>query len=279
MLQISLNKKLICIDCSYVVFFKFYSVMTWCKLQKIDIDIQNILDNERFINKYDKMFEQALLDIVGDTHPNSWSNVILFKDAPRDTIWRNALFTDYKADREDKRQTFNGDIFKHTYTVLLPKLIEKYKELQVFGMENMEADDIIGVIKEIVRKKSPTQDILIITNDNDYIQLHDEYTKIINLKDHNICERLQAKVQIPLEKYIQYKIILGDKSDCIPAISKKIGEKTALKYVQNPDLLEVLFSKNGDAKQQYERNASLMDMRLIPLHIRELICDNISLVN
>jgi DNA polymerase-1 len=118
--------------------------------------------------------------------------------------------------------------------------------------------------------------ITIITNDNDYIQLmnidrlsdinQNNVLMIKNLQDKSICDRVNCSSQI----YINVKKILGDKSDNIPSITRKCGEKTAFKLASNQDMLNNLLEKDRDAKKQYELNDLLIDFKNIP---EEYCCD------
>lgn len=257
MITINPSNKLLLIDSSYFVFYRFYATYNWYCLQKKgdDVSSEHVLSDSVFVEKYDKMFERTLCDLFKTYKCDSWEGVLFIMDAPRDTIWRNALFRNYKISRDETHTRFNKNIFKHTYDVLLPKLRGVYK-FQTLGVPELEADDIISVI---VSHVSP-RDIVIITNDNDYIQLKGDHTMIYNLQGKDITSR----VNMAPEKYLQVKIIMGDKSDCIPSIMKKVGPKTALKMVEDPAYLKTFLEKHPVAQEQYEINRRLIDMSYIP---------------
>ena len=136
-----------------------------------------------------------------------------------------------------------------------------------------ETDDLIGIVKKYIRETSSNIPIYIVTNDNDYVQLHDNFTHIMNLKHQNICDR----IPVPVQQYLEYKILIGDKSDCIPPIIKKMGDKTAKKWLSTPSLLHELLSKDIHAKQQYEINKSMIDMDCIPEDLCCSVLKNIEL--
>lgn len=261
MITIHPSNKLLLIDSSYFVFYRFYATYNWYSLQKkgtdggANISPEHVMSDPVFVEKYDKMFARTLRELFNTYKCDSWEDVVFVMDAPRDTIWRNALFRDYKISRHETHTRFNKNIFKHTYDVLLPKLRECYK-FQTLGVPELEADDIISVI---VSHVSP-RDIVIITNDNDYIQLKDSHTMIYNLQGKDIASR----VNMDPDKYLQVKIIMGDKSDCIPSIMKKVGPKTALKMVEDPAYLKTFLDKHPTALEQYEVNRRLIDMSYIP---------------
>lgn len=272
MIRINKTNSILLIDGSYCVFFKYYAVLTWCRLQKLEINIDNILQNDTFTKKYSKMFEKCFTDYV-KKYSISWSNVVFFKDAPRETLWRNDIFKGYKCNRDTNREGFNKDIFNYTYNSILPDIQTRYKGFQVFEMEKMEADDLIGIVKKFIRETSSNVPIYILTNDNDYVQLHDNYTYIINLKYQNICDR----IPVPVQQYVEYKILVGDKADCIPPITNKVGDKTAKKMLHDTNVLHELFSKDIHAKEQYEINRNMIDMDCIPKDLCYSVLKNIEL--
>ena len=272
-ITVNTNKNIIFFDTSYCIFYKYYSVLNWYKLHVKDTTQMNVLQNECFKNKYAQMFEKSIIDII-KVYNIDFEDVYLIKDAPRDEIWRNKLFNGYKADRENKRDTFDKNIFGYTYNEVIPNLQKKYNGIQLLGVPKMEADDIIGVIKNTVRKNNPDIKIYIVTNDNDYIQLYDTNTLIFNLKKQHLCDRINVNVN----DYILYKTIVGDKSDNIPAISKKIGVKTAEKMMRDKTLLDNIFNKNPDSKKQYELNASLINMGNIPNELQDQILKYVTFI-
>lgn len=144
----------------------------------------------------------------------------------------------------------------------------------MIGHHFLEADDIIAIYTNTIFDTRDAH-ITIITNDNDYIQLlthpriqkKDSSLLIKNLQDKNLQDRLPYTP----EQFIKIKKIMGDKSDNIPPITSKCGDKTALKYATNPDLLQKLFQSNPVAKAQYELNELLTDFSFIPRHLRKEI--------
>lgn len=259
------------IDLSYYVFYRYFATFNWYKRQTTEnVDVEHIKDNIEFMEKYAKMFEKTLLDLMKKHKINVASNVVFVKDCSRDNIWRHQYYNAYKATREEKSSLFNKDVFIYTYHTLIPQLKEKIG-FQIIGHYCLEADDVIAIITKHMFNTYPNNiHISIITNDNDYIQLmnidrlsnvnEDNIVIIKNLQDKNICERVNCSSQI----YINVKKILGDKSDNIPSITRKCGEKTALKLASNEDVLKNLLEKDPEARKQYELNDLLIDFNNIP---------------
>ena len=270
------QKPIMLIDTSYYVFYRYYATYNWCKKQHENLSVETVMDDQNFLAKYKKMFEKTLLDLCKNNKVKELSNVVFVKDCPRDKIWRHEHISGYKENRDDKSQTFNKNVFTYTYQTLIPSLEEQYG-VQTFGHENLEADDVVAIIATDLMDNCTT-DLIIITNDNDYIQLHAHsnatHLKIINLQGKLLCDRVGCDPKT----YIEMKKILGDKSDNIPSIMKKCGEKTALKYAMNNMLLQDMFKTNNNAKFQYELNERMVDFRFIPNDLRQAVIERLEIL-
>lgn len=265
MITFNTTKPIIFIDGSYYIFYRFFATNFWFKKQEHTKDeSSNITKNEIFMDKYKKIFGQTLEDLV-KRHNVSWDNLVFVKDCSRDEIWRHQHYDSYKSTRDATVSSeFDGEIFKYTYAHLLPSLMKKYG-FHFLDHPKMEADDVIAVCHQYIRTNNSNAEIIIITNDNDYIQLSDDHTQIYNLQNKRIEERVKQEPAL----YLEYKIILGDKSDNIPSIMKKVGPKTAEKLATNPQAMQEFFSKNPEALKQYNINRTLIDFNYIDKKVRE----------
>jgi 5'-3' exonuclease len=273
------------IDMSYYVFYRYFATYNWYRRQADgDIDVEDIMNNAVFMDKYAKMFEKTIIDLVKSNKVSSMSNFVFVKDCSRDNIWRHQHFDAYKANRDEKTTTFNKNVFTYTYNELMPQLQAKLG-FQMIGHHSLEADDVIAIITNDILDNYHNGNIkmVIITNDNDYIQLMNhvrlcdsEHSLLIkNLQDKNICLRVNCS---PIQ-YINIKKIMGDKSDNIPSIMKKCGEKTAFKLATSQTALQELFDKDPAAKAQYELNDLLVDFSNIPQCFVEEIKTKVLIVN
>lgn len=272
MVTLSLDKDLLLIDGSYFVFFRYYATLNWFRLRKNTTPTEELMDDPEFVSKYSEMFKKTLIDLVRG-HRTDWSNVVFVKDSPREDVWRNEFYKEYKRDREEKRDTFNKDVFRLTYGKVLPELQESFG-LQVIGAPKLEADDVIAILKDIFRSNGSWSNIVIITNDNDYVQLFDKNTMIVNLKGIELSKRVPVDPSV----YLRYKIIAGDKSDCIPSIMKKLGPKTAEKLCMCEEHLTRFFEKHPEAQKRYQLNSMLVDFNSIPKHLREVIQEQVTVL-
>ena len=173
------------IDMSYYIFYRFFALCSWWKraFPEEPLDIENILDNNIFIDKYHKLFIENIKKITKKYRIQN-ANIIFAKDCRRYNIWRNKYYEDYKKSRDDKNKRFNKDIFIYTYEKIVPDL--KKLDISVAINENAEADDIIAILKTTIRNRDYKRPIYIITNDHDYLQLFDDNTFIYNLKGLNL---------------------------------------------------------------------------------------------
>ena len=259
-----LSKPIIACDSSYFVFYRYYAIKGWYKrAHEKDVDVHNVLENLDFMKKYDSTFEKTINDLA-KKFKVPHSNIIFAKDCSRDKIWRSSLYSGYKSNRDDKTASFNCDIFKHTYNTLLPSLQSKYRILDLYH-NNLEADDIIALLVRKVRQISSTTRIVVITNDNDYVQLYKHNIDIFNLQNKPLSDRIEN-----VHDYLIYKIIVGDKSDNIKSIGRKIGDKTAKKMIQDRDQFEKVMT-SPEVKESFELNRTLIDFECIPeVYVKEM---------
>ena len=279
-LNINIKGKKLFIDGSYFVFYRFFATSNWFKIhntmnlideseslvlqedsEKSTVKELNVLENPLFIDKYKKSFERTIVDLV-KKNKIDWNNVFFAKDCPRYNIWRNKYIDGYKATRDVSRsnQNFNGDIFTFTYNDLLPNLMKKYR-FHVIQDDQLEADDVIAIAVRSLQCIDVNAKALVITNDNDYIQLlTNDNIEIFNLQ----CKNLMTRNKFDDAKtFLEVKIILGDKSDNIPSIGAKIGPKTAIKLAKDPVELAKYFEKNPASRGMYDRNKMLIDFDMI----------------
>ncbi len=122
--------------------------------------------------------------------------------------------------------------------------------IKYFEIDNYEADDIIGTFAKEVDKND---DFIgtIISSDKDLLQLisNDVEVKLLKSKDY-----IRMNEQVFFDIYgikpirmIDLKGLMGDPSDHIPGV-KGIGEKTALKLLQEYDTVENLYEHIDEIK-------------------------------
>lgn len=117
----------------------------------------------------------------------------------------------------------------------------------------LEADDIIAWL---VREKFPDKQSIIITTDQDMLQLVNNNTCVYSpTKDIIItADNFEEVVGVAHEKYIEYKAIIGDKSDNINGIPGA-GPKRALKILE-----QGVSKQKPEHKDLFDRNFKLMSL-------------------
>jgi 5'-3' exonuclease len=266
---VSAKDNVMFVDTSYFVFYRYYAVYNWFKLQNKDNPAFTgrmvIAEHPTFVAKFDKLFEKSIVGLT-KKHRVPFANVAFIKDCGRDTVWRMPMFEAYKKSRDDRLSTFDPSIFRHVYDFLLPSLANRYG-VQMYEYACAEADDIISVFSRKMQQvcSASGRKIVIITNDNDYLQLIDDSTCIYNLKDVDLKERLKGKTP---EVYLRAKILMGDKSDNIPSVFPKCGEKTAVALANNAENLAKMLAKSEAYEIRHKLNTTLIDMACIPAEIQ-----------
>jgi 5'-3' exonuclease len=248
------------IDLSYLIFHRYYAIVAWARLSKSDL----LSNTDEFNNRFYTGFENFMTKLKKKLGLPNFNNVFFAKDTSRSMIWRNAVFPEYKTNRDEKSQDFDPAIFTHVHEVIVPELSKKLG-VRVLAFPEAEADDIIAVSCKYIRSKHKSP-IVILSNDNDFVQLHNLGIQIINANFINIVGRF---TQEQLDVYVLWKVIKGDKSDNIPEIDKKIGDKVALKLATNPALLAKRIESSTKVADQYAINSTLIDFKNIPKNIQE----------
>jgi 5'-3' exonuclease len=215
---------------------------------------------EKTLEKFSELFTKNIKDMKKKLKTD-WKNIILVRDCPRDKIWRNDIYSEYKKTRDIKRSpNFDPIVFSHSYNVIVPQLVKEFG-IVVSQFERAEADDIIAVLHNDIRAQSPSAQICIISLDSDFLQLHSKHTDIMDFQLKPLRKKMTDE---DLACYITWKIIRGDDSDNIPPIDKKIGDVTAKKLACNPDALNQKLQSSVIIKENFERNKVLIDFSCIP---------------
>jgi hypothetical protein len=191
--------------------------------------------------------------------------------------WRKEFFPFYKAGRKKTRE--KSDLDWHLIFDMLAKFKTELREnfpYKVIDVEGAEADDIIGTL---VPMYAPHEKILILSSDGDFLQLQ---TYGSNVKQYNPAQKKFVKSENPTEE-LKEKIIRGDKGDGIPnmfspsdCFVRDLRQKPITKGVLEKYLQESVDNYNETDKANYVRNATLIDLTMIPKDIKEKIINTYS---
>jgi 5'-3' exonuclease len=125
---------------------------------------------------------------------------------------------------------------------------------------NLEADDVVYLIQKKIKEEIKDYQIIIITNDNDYLQMYDRNINIYNMQFKDLSLRIKNNPVVELE----FKIIYGDKSDNIQKIQIGLNKNNALKLaiMNNEEKFKYLVDNN--ILEKYKLNKTLVDLSQIP---------------
>jgi DNA polymerase-1 len=156
------------------------------------------------------------------------TKVVIVFDGVGGSNARRNLFPDYKANRNANRMT-NYSIFqsKEEETEAINNQMQrlilylKCLPVSIISVEGLEADDIIGYLTHKLENFGETKEINIMSADQDFLQLVSEKTSVYSPTKKRIFKPkdVLAEYGVSATNYINYKILLGDKSDNVPGVS------------------------------------------------------------
>lgn len=181
-------------------------------------------------------FTSMLMKLLKDEKPEMVGIVF---DVARKTF-RNEKFPEYKANRDEPPAD------------LIPQFpyfrkIVKALNLPVLELPNYEADDVIGTIAKKFEQKG--WETVVVTGDKDLMQLVDEKISLYDpMKDRMIRKpEVIEKFGVGPNQVTDILGLAGDSSDNIPGVPG-IGDKTAMKLIQEYGSIENLIRRAGEVK-------------------------------
>jgi DNA polymerase I len=152
--------------------------------------------------------------------------------------FRHERYPDYKGTREKMPDDLRRQIER------INEIVAAFN-IPIFTAEGYEADDVLGTVAK--RAAAQGVNVKIITGDRDLLQLADKHITI-NLAGHKLSEaedygpdEVKAKYGLTPKVYIDFKALVGDKSDNIPGVSG-VGEKTATELLQKYGSLDAIYA-------------------------------------
>ena len=186
---------------------------------------------------------------------------------PEETPSRTESYPEYKSNRKDYSQVPERE---NPFT----QLAGIKKALEAVGIKyceqsGYEADDLIASYTG-----QPDFQTVIVSSDTDFFQLVSRSTIIYHYHGKNSIfynvDEVTRKYGIPPDRYLEYKALVGDKSDTISGV-KGIGPKTALKVIRNERAL------TAEEQAIFERNIELIRLNSkveLPYRLSELAYNN-----
>lgn len=192
-------------------------------------------------------FTRSLLDIITADDPPDYLAVSF--DTGK--TFRDDLFDEYKGTREKMPDELAVQIER------IREMVQAFN-IPLLEAEGYEADDVLGTVAHLV--KDDDVETLIVTGDRDLLQLVNETTHVQlpgrRLSDIQIYDTDAVRERYGLEpgQIVDLKALMGDSSDNIPGVAG-VGEKTAVKLLQEYDTLEAIYEHLDEVESTRFRNA------------------------
>jgi len=189
-------------------------------------------------------------------------------------VWRKKEFPYYKANRKKNQETSELD-WKSIFECLnkIRQELKDYLPYRVIDVESAEADDVIATL---VKHKHEEQNILILSGDKDFIQLH----KYDGVQQYDPVRKRKISHDNP-QRYLIEHILKGDSGDGIPNVLSPdncfvIGERqkpmTAKKIAHyltiDPNEID-----DPIVQRNYFRNKMLIDLESVPSYIADKVLE------
>jgi 5'-3' exonuclease len=178
--------------------------------------------------------------------------------------WRKEIYPEYKSQRKAAREKSEIEWDKFfSITKDIKNEMKKFLPFKVISLKNIEADDIVSVLC----RKYPEYEKIIVTTDSDYKQL----LLIPNTRLFNPATEKEVKMdRAEIIRFLEQKILTGDKSDNISSVEKRLGPKTADKLLDSGEL-DTRLLEDPVFREKYDLNKRLVDLSIIPKKYCNLI--------
>ncbi len=174
----------------------------------------------------------------------------------KEQTFRHKEYAEYKATRVKAPDEL------YVQMPLVKDVLEAFN-VPIFEEAGYEADDLIGTTVRTIAKKHPGVEIVIVTGDQDALQLVDHHTKVL-MPAKGVSETKLFDSAAVGEKFsglkplqiIDYKALAGDTSDNIPGV-RGIGPKGAISLILDFDSIEGIY-QNIDSNKIKDRTRQLL---------------------
>ncbi len=205
--------------------------------------IRNLSSPDGFPTNAIYGFTSMILKILREKKPDYFA--VIF-DTPAPTK-RHEIYEKYKAHRRPMPDELRQQV---------PFIKEIIKALQIVSIEKpgYEADDILGALAREAAKEG--MDVYIVTGDKDMCQVVSPKIKLYDTMKETITEERDVLERFGVEpsRFPEIIALMGDASDNIPG-APGIGEKTAVKLLQEFGSLDRLLEKHDEIKNAKARKA------------------------
>jgi hypothetical protein len=206
-----------------------------------------------------------------EKHGRKYGRMVLCFDSGNP--WRREYYPHYKAKRKAQRAEKNQDDVREMFDFMnqLQRDLEDYSPYPCVYASRCEADDVVAVLA--MKTASEGEDVLIVSQDTDFYQLHsNRISQYLNRKNKIVsCE-------CPNDE-LNEKIARGDSSDSIPNCLSDddvfVTEGKRQKPMRASVVAQVVRGQfpTAEAKRNWDRNKKLIDLTEIPEEYSQLIVD------
>lgn len=158
--------------------------------------------------------------------------------------FRDEIFPEYKATRAKMPEDLRPQIER------IRRMVDAFN-IPRLEMEGFEADDVLGSVAKIAAEKG--LGVKIITGDRDLLQLVNQRTAVYLAGDDQTYitdEDVIKKLGVRPDQVVDYKAIVGDKSDNIPGVPG-VGEKTAVLLLEKFTTLDNVYAHLDEVENRW----------------------------
>ena len=233
--------------------------------QKLDINedlIRHMILNT--IRMYNKKFR------------DKYGQVIIACDS---SSWRRDYFPNYKFKRREGREEDKSSMDWNEVFRIINQIRDEIRDnfpYKVLHIEKCEADDIIATVVEQTQEFGQHEDVMIVSADKDFIQLH----KYDNVRQYSPMTKKFIEDKNP-RTYITEHVFKGDSSDGVPNVlspdntfvdgirQSPVTQKKIDAWMSSIDNLKDVMDEG--TYRNYCRNKKLIDLSEIPEDIKQNI--------
>jgi len=159
--------------------------------------------------------------------------------------FRHKIYPEYKATRAKMPDDLQPQIER------IRQLVDAFN-IPRLEVEGYEADDVLGSVARSMAAEG--LGVKIVTGDRDLLQLVDARTAVYLAGDDQnyISEQdVIKKLGVRPDQVVDYKAIVGDKSDNIPGVPG-VGEKTAIALLEKFSTLDGIYKNIGQVENRWK---------------------------
>ena len=180
--------------------------------------------------------------------------------------FRDDIFPEYKGTREKMPDDLRPQIER------IRQMVDAFN-IPRLEREGYEADDVLGSVARIAAEQG--LGVKIITGDRDLLQLVNKRTAVyLAGDDQNYVtdEDVIKKLGVRPDQVVDYKAIVGDKSDNIPGVPG-VGEKTAVSLLEKFGTLDNIYRNIDQVENRWKtkleagKESARMSHELARIHV------------